>query len=130
VLNASRAVAADPPSAGGYGAHDGYGANDQWARGGHPGHGARGRRDETLKDIRLKIFAPQTRGQGTQPNLREAVVGVMEEMTSTAGFLPSLRLRLRQAQAGRPVPGGWCRAAGEATRAGAFPAGCRREFLR
>ena len=48
--------------------------------------------DETIKDIRLTIFALQSRGQDSQPNLREAIVAVVEEMTPLAGFAPSLRL--------------------------------------
>ena len=48
--------------------------------------------DETIKDIRMTIFALQSRGQQSQPNLREAIVGVVEEMTPSAGFAPSLRL--------------------------------------
>jgi signal transduction histidine kinase len=48
--------------------------------------------DETIKDIRMTIFALQSRGQDAQPNLREAIVGVVEEMTPLAGFAPSLRL--------------------------------------
>jgi signal transduction histidine kinase len=48
--------------------------------------------DETIKDIRMTIFALQSRGPDSQPNLREAIVGVVEEMTAPAGFAPSLRL--------------------------------------
>jgi len=48
--------------------------------------------DETIKDIRLTIFALQSRGRDSQLNLREAIVGVVEEMTAPAGFAPSLRL--------------------------------------
>jgi two-component system, NarL family, sensor histidine kinase DevS len=51
--------------------------------------------DETIKDIRMTIFALQSRGQDSQPNLREAIVGVVEEMTPVAGFAPSLRLGAR-----------------------------------
>jgi signal transduction histidine kinase len=48
--------------------------------------------DETIKDIRLTIFALQSRGQDAEPNLRESIVGVVEEMTAAGGFAPSLRL--------------------------------------
>ncbi len=48
--------------------------------------------DETIKDIRLTIFALQSRGQENEPNLREAIVSVVEEMTPATGFTPSLRL--------------------------------------
>jgi signal transduction histidine kinase len=48
--------------------------------------------DETIKDIRMTIFALQSRGHDAQPNLREAIVGVIDEMTPMAGFAPSLRL--------------------------------------
>jgi signal transduction histidine kinase len=48
--------------------------------------------DETIKDIRLTIFALQSRGQEDEPNLREAIVSVVEEMAPSTGFTPSLRL--------------------------------------
>jgi signal transduction histidine kinase len=48
--------------------------------------------DETIKDIRATIFALQSRPQDEKPNLREAIVGVVEETTSMPGFAPSLRL--------------------------------------
>jgi signal transduction histidine kinase len=48
--------------------------------------------DATIKDIRAAIFALQTRTEDEQPNLREAVVGLIDEMTASAGFAPSLRL--------------------------------------
>jgi signal transduction histidine kinase len=48
--------------------------------------------DETIRDIRSTIYALQSRGQGEQPNLREAIVGVVEDMTAMPGFAPSLRL--------------------------------------
>ena len=48
--------------------------------------------DATIKDIRAAIFALQTRTEDEQPNLREAVVGLIDEMTAPAGFTPSLRL--------------------------------------
>ena len=51
--------------------------------------------DETIKDIRMTIFALQARGEDELPNLREAIVGVVEEMTPVAGFAPSLRLGAR-----------------------------------
>lgn len=48
--------------------------------------------DATIKDIRAAIFALQTRTEDEQPYLREAVVGLIDEMTAPAGFAPSLRL--------------------------------------
>ena len=48
--------------------------------------------DETIKDIRLTIFALQSRGQEDEPNLREAIVSVVEEIAPSTGFTPSLRL--------------------------------------
>ena len=48
--------------------------------------------DATIKDIRAAIFALQLRGDEQQPNLREAVVGVIEDATQGLGFAPSLRL--------------------------------------
>ena len=48
--------------------------------------------DATIKDIRSAIFALQTRTEDERPNLREAVVGLIDEMTEAAGFAPSLRL--------------------------------------
>ncbi len=48
--------------------------------------------DATIKDIRAAIFTLQTRTEDEQPNLREAVVGLIDEMTAPAGFAPSLRL--------------------------------------
>ncbi len=58
--------------------------------------------DETIKDIRLTIFALQSRGRDSQPNLREAIVGVVEEMTAPAGFAPSLRLGAKLTDRVRP----------------------------
>ena len=58
--------------------------------------------DETIKDIRLTIFALQSRGQDSQSNLREAIVGVVEEMTAPAGFAPSLRLGAKLNEQVRP----------------------------
>jgi signal transduction histidine kinase len=51
-----------------------------------------GAMDETIKDIRSAIFALQSRAHDEQPNLREAVIGVVEEMTALLGFAPSVRL--------------------------------------
>jgi signal transduction histidine kinase len=48
--------------------------------------------DATIKDIRAAIFSLQTHVEDYQPNLREAIVGVIEEATPVAGFAPSLRL--------------------------------------
>jgi len=48
--------------------------------------------DASIKDIRAAIFALQTHGEELRPNLREAVVGVIEDATQAAGFAPSLRL--------------------------------------
>jgi signal transduction histidine kinase len=48
--------------------------------------------DETIRDIRATIFALQSRPQDEQPNLREAIVGVVEETSALPGFAPSLRL--------------------------------------
>jgi signal transduction histidine kinase len=49
--------------------------------------------DATIKDIRAAIFSLQTHVEDYQPNLREAIVGVIEDATAAAGFAPSLRLR-------------------------------------
>jgi signal transduction histidine kinase len=48
--------------------------------------------DATIKDIRAAIFALQLRGEEQQPNLREAIVGVIEDATQSLGFAPSVRL--------------------------------------
>jgi two-component system, NarL family, sensor histidine kinase DevS len=48
--------------------------------------------DETIRDIRSTIYALQSRAQDEQSNLREAIVGVVEETTAMLGFAPSLRL--------------------------------------
>ncbi|HYZ54196.1 MAG TPA: GAF domain-containing protein [Streptosporangiaceae bacterium] len=58
--------------------------------------------DETIRDIRAAIFALQSRAQDEQPNLREAVVGVVEEMTALLGFAPSVRLGGKLAGPVRP----------------------------
>jgi signal transduction histidine kinase len=50
--------------------------------------------DETIKDIRATIFSLQSRAE-ERPDLREAIVGVVEEMSATPGFTPSLRLGAR-----------------------------------
>jgi signal transduction histidine kinase len=48
--------------------------------------------DETIKEIRTTIFALQARDTVDQPDLREDVVSLVEEMTGMLGFAPSLRL--------------------------------------
>jgi signal transduction histidine kinase len=48
--------------------------------------------DETIKDIRATIFELQARGAMGQPDLREDIVALVEEMTGMLGFAPSLRL--------------------------------------
>jgi signal transduction histidine kinase len=48
--------------------------------------------DETIKEIRSTIFQLQARGTPAQPDLRGEIVALVEEMTDTLGFAPSLRL--------------------------------------
>ena len=48
--------------------------------------------DETIKDIRAVIFALQARDAPAAPDLRGAIVILVEEMTQAFGFAPSLRL--------------------------------------
>jgi signal transduction histidine kinase len=48
--------------------------------------------DETIRDIRATIFALQSRAEDERPNLREAIIDVVEEMTALLGFAPSVRL--------------------------------------
>ena len=48
--------------------------------------------DATIKDIRAAIFALQTRDEAERPNLREAIVNLLDEVTPAAGLAPSLRL--------------------------------------
>ncbi len=48
--------------------------------------------DATIKDIRAAIFALQTHVEDQPPNLREAIVGLIDETTEVTGFAPSLRL--------------------------------------
>jgi signal transduction histidine kinase len=48
--------------------------------------------DETIKDIRATIFALQARGVADRPDLRSAIVGLVDEMTPLLGCAPSLRL--------------------------------------
>jgi signal transduction histidine kinase len=48
--------------------------------------------DDTIKDIRATIFALQARGDKEKPDLRTAIVDLVEEMTPLLGFAPSLRL--------------------------------------
>jgi signal transduction histidine kinase len=51
--------------------------------------------DATIKDIRVAIFSLQATAENEPPNLREAVVALIEETTPAAGFAPSLRLGAR-----------------------------------
>jgi signal transduction histidine kinase len=48
--------------------------------------------DETIKEIRGAIFALQARDAEVQPDPRADIVALVEEMTETLGFAPSLRL--------------------------------------
>jgi signal transduction histidine kinase len=49
--------------------------------------------DATIKDIRATIFALQARDHAdAQPDIRSTIVALVEEMTPTLGFTPSLRL--------------------------------------
>ena len=49
--------------------------------------------DETIKDIRATIFALQARDHAdAQPDIRGTIVVLLEEITPTLGFAPSLRL--------------------------------------
>ncbi len=48
--------------------------------------------DETIKDIRATIFALQSRAERQPSNLRNEVVGIVDEMAPMLGFTPSLRL--------------------------------------
>jgi signal transduction histidine kinase len=48
--------------------------------------------DETIKDIRATIFELQARDTTDGPDLRRDIVALVEEMTDTLGFAPSLRL--------------------------------------
>src|SRR4029077_9273362 len=48
--------------------------------------------DETIKEIRSTIFAPQARGTQDGPDLRGEIVALVDEMTDMLGFAPSLRL--------------------------------------
>jgi len=48
--------------------------------------------DETIKDIRATIFALQARDSGGGPDLRGAIVDLVEEMAGMLGFAPALRL--------------------------------------
>jgi signal transduction histidine kinase len=48
--------------------------------------------NETIKDIRATIFALHDRDDAAQPDLRAAIVALVEEMTPGLGFAPSLRL--------------------------------------
>jgi signal transduction histidine kinase len=48
--------------------------------------------DETIKDIRTTIFALQARDTPAGPELRGDIVALVEEMTDTLGFAPSLQL--------------------------------------
>ncbi len=48
--------------------------------------------DQTIKEIRGAIFALQTRNTGSPADPRADIVHLVEEMTATLGFTPSLRL--------------------------------------
>jgi len=48
--------------------------------------------DETIREIRGSIFALQHRETESQPDLRDHVIGLVDDMTSALGFAPSLRL--------------------------------------
>ena len=48
--------------------------------------------DETIKEIRGAVFALNAHDTAAQPDLRAAIVGVIEDMTPPLGFGPSLRL--------------------------------------
>jgi signal transduction histidine kinase len=48
--------------------------------------------DETIKDIRATIFALQSRTEKQPSNLRNEIVGIVDEMAPMLGFTPSLRL--------------------------------------
>jgi signal transduction histidine kinase len=48
--------------------------------------------DETIKDIRATIFALQSRAEKQPSNLRNEIVGIVDEMAPMLGFTPSLRL--------------------------------------
>jgi GAF domain-containing protein len=48
--------------------------------------------DQTIKEIRGTIFALQVRDAGSPPDPRGDIVRLVEEMTVTLGFAPSLRL--------------------------------------
>jgi len=49
--------------------------------------------DDTIKDIRATIFALQARDHAdAQPDIRGAIVALVDEMTPLLGFAPSLRL--------------------------------------
>jgi signal transduction histidine kinase len=62
--------------------------------------------DDTIKDIRVTIFALQARGVAAEPDVRGDIVGLVEEMTPLLGFAPSLRLGAGLgAQGSGPVSG-------------------------
>jgi signal transduction histidine kinase len=48
--------------------------------------------DETIKDIRTAIFALQSRGGDESAGLRGRILAVVEEMTPSLGFTPTLRM--------------------------------------
>ncbi|HEY4465269.1 MAG TPA: GAF domain-containing protein [Streptosporangiaceae bacterium] len=48
--------------------------------------------DETIKDIRATIFALQSRAEKQPYNVRNEIVGIVDEMAPMLGFTPSLRL--------------------------------------
>jgi len=48
--------------------------------------------DETIRDIRSAIFTLQSRPQAGPQGVRTRILAVIEEMTSSLGFAPSVRL--------------------------------------
>ena len=48
--------------------------------------------DETIRDIRSTIFSLQSRGDADLPGMRSRILAVVEEMTASLGFAPSLRM--------------------------------------
>jgi signal transduction histidine kinase len=48
--------------------------------------------DETIRDIRSAIFSLQSRGEAGPTVLRTRILGVVEEMTESLGFTPTLRM--------------------------------------
>jgi signal transduction histidine kinase len=48
--------------------------------------------DDTIRDIRVTIFALQSRSRISAPRLRSDILAVTDEMTEMLGFAPTLRL--------------------------------------